>query len=108
VKAIVYRVQPAGAKLHGKRSRTSGDEFVNGVFVFSGFGSIGLGDFPSLWRNVELVKIVCDEKDLWDPGDVQGYVLRRGKGKIVERIAFKTLWRLREWVESLQKLGLEW
>jgi hypothetical protein len=108
MKTVVYRVQKPGVKLHSIRTRTSADELANGVHVFWGFGSVDVGEWNLNQRNVELAKISCDSKDLRDSGDVQGYVLRKGKGEIVDRLRFRTLRSLQEWARSLQMNGVEW
>lgn len=108
VKTTVYRVQPTGARLHAKKSTTSMDTTIQGVFVFGSFGAIDVSEWSGVRGPVELVKISCNGKDLWDPGDAQGYALRAGKGKIADRVAFKSLRCLKEWVQEVQKQGLTW
>ena len=84
-----YRFQPVDADLHGIQTETSEGELAGGVHVFA-----SLEEAKSIFgwllttEPVELATIECDESDLRDSGDVDGYTLRAGRGRIVSRKVF--------------------
>lgn len=89
--ATVYRVQPEGAELHGVCSVASNEESIDGVFVFHYLEALA-SSVPdwALWpdETVEVATIICDDEDLYDPGDYEGDALFKGRGEIVRRRAY--------------------
>lgn len=97
-----YRVQVPGGRLHGVRSVSSAGVRMDGVYVFGSVGEIDVNE----WMDegpVELAEVVCGLPDLRDSGDVQGYLLRRGRGRIIGRSRFESLAALKEHVRKLQR-----
>jgi len=96
----VYRIQPKNSQLHAQQSTTSNDEQLPGVFVFE--------SLPEVWacrewlneKNVELVTIECEQKDLKHAGDYEGALLKEGCGVIVSRKSFKDVKAVAKWVKS--------
>ena len=85
---IVYRIQPIGAELHGIRTTTSNEDLANGVHVFDTLSSVAACRGWCTEKDVELVTIECDARDLLDNEDYEGSLLIRGRGVIVNRMEF--------------------
>jgi len=100
----VWRVQPAGAKLHGQKSQDSNGDEIRGVFVFDNLNELAAIDWDRM-ENVELVKIKVGENDTFTTRDVEGVGLKAGRGKIVARKQFTDTSEVRDWASSAQSRG---
>lgn len=86
----VYRFQPIGADLHGIQTETSNGDLAGGVHVFASIEEAkSIFGWLLTSTPVELATIECDETDLRDSGDVDGYTLRTGRGRVIARKVFR-------------------
>ncbi len=93
---FVYRIQPAGAELHGVQTETSNGTLANGVHVFETWAELaaavsGWGYGPGA---VEIAAVRCNAGDVIPNGDFEGSLLRRGRGVIVSRKRFQSFAQL--------------
>jgi len=94
-----YRIQPAGCDLGSHRSTTSNDELDRGVHVFVTLAELcsGVAGWCRLRGKLEVVAIECDDADVADNGDYEGFVLVGNAGLIVQRRAFRGWTALQDW-----------
>lgn len=87
-----YRVQPKGLDLGDHRSQTSNDNADRGCHVFGCLSELcgGVQGWCDTDWAPEIVEIECDEENLGDNGDYEGYVLVGNRGTITKRRAFGT------------------
>lgn len=101
--ATVYRIQPPALDLN-HQSETSCGDLADGVHVFASIEDAARG--VAEWvenpgePQQELVTIECDDDDLDDNGDYEGFLLYSGAGRIVERRLFKSWDAMREWLNE--------
>lgn len=101
--AIVYRIQPPALDLN-HQSETSCGDLADGVHVFASIEDAARG--VAEWvenpgePQQELVTIECDDDDLDDNGDYEGFLLYSGCGKITERRLFESWDAMRDWLSE--------
>lgn len=88
----VYRIQPVGLELGGHRSTTSNDNLDCGVHVCCSLEEMAgaVNGWCKQDYVPELVVIECEDKDVQDNGDYEGFVLKGNRGQIVRRVAFSS------------------
>lgn len=97
---LVYRVQPQNADLHGIETIDSNEEFAGGVHVCESIQELRLLNEGPNERNVEIVTVECEKRDLKPNGDYQGVTLKAGRGRIVSRQAFDSINDVIEWIDE--------
>ena len=101
--ATVYRIQPPGLGLN-HQSETSCGDLADGVHVFSTLEEATRG--VAEWvenpgePQQELVTIECDDDDLDDNGDYEGFLLYSGCGRIVARRRFENWDAMRAYLDE--------
>lgn len=97
-----YRIQPPNLELN-HQSECSDGELAEGVHVFDSLEDVARGlkgwvvVDPS--EAVELIAIQCDEDDLEDSGDFEGWLLPTGCGQITQRYPFNSWGDLQNWLK---------
>lgn len=87
---IAYRVQPVGRDLADHRSTTSNDNLDRGVHVCLSLEELAgaVNGWCDQAYTPEVITIACDDSDIQDNGDYEGFVLVGNRGTIVSRKAY--------------------
>lgn len=97
-----YRIQPAGLEIGAHRSLTSNETYDRGVHVFCTLGEVCCavsGWVDESWQP-EIVVIECQDRDVRDNGDYEGFVLLNNRGVITHRKSFPSWLALRTWCRA--------